>query len=455
MEIDKRSREALSSLREFVSRNPLAAATLWHRDKPHTSQREAARRVLAPRLFVGLILGGNRSGKSEVGAMLSICYALGSNDASVRIFLKRNGLEEELGSIPPEPGLVCCSALTGNDSIRVQREKIAAYLPAGTRWTNRYGHGEATARLPGGGCLIFKSNDQRQRSYQGASWSFLWTDEEHDEPVFNEARMRLADRAGRCVQTMTPLKGRSWVWRRFLHEPEPGSAHYSLSSRDNPHIPQDYLDALLRRYGPHERAARERGEFTALEGRVYEFSRHLHVIPRRPIGDSPIYVGIDFGVRNPFAGVFCTIEGDDILVVWDLIYKSDTTISRHAESIRRILGDRQPEWIVADPEDKASRLALARDHGIPNVPAKKGPGSVRHGISTLAGRLEPDPEGRVHLLVMEHCRELIEEFEGYCWATHTGHGEPVDRPANNSQDHALDALRYTVSRLARSGFAVG
>ncbi len=450
-----KQRAAVSSLRSFVERNPIARAVLWHTDAPGTSQREAVRAALKPDLLVSVILGGNRSGKSEVGAMLSVLFALGSADPAVQVFAKRNKLDDVLDTIPPRPGVVCCSALTGNDSIRVLREKVSTYLPAGTEWSNRYGHGEATARLPGGGMVIFKSNDQKARAFQGANWDFLLLDEEHEQPVFNEARMRLVDRAGRACFTMTPLKGKTWVWSRFVHDREEGSSVYALNSRDNPYIPQDYLDALLAKYGPHERAARERGEFTALEGRVYEFSRALHVIePHEVPAGAPIYVGIDFGVRNPFSAVFAYVDDDDRVIVFDLWYKAGVTISTHAAAIKRILNGRSAEWIVADPEDKGSRLSLARDYGIANVPAKKGPGSVRSGISAVAERLSPSADGSPGLLIMSNCRDLIDEFEGYVWAEHKD-GEPVDRPKNRSQDHALDALRYLIVRLGSSGFAVG
>lgn len=458
MQPDERGAQALEALRRYVDANPIATATLWARDRPATSQLEAVRRTLQPKLQAAVILGGNRSGKTEAGAMLAVLFALGSDDPSVRVFAKRNGLSEtELAALPKAPGLVCCSALTGNDSIRVQREKVAAYLPAGTKWTNRYGHGEASARLPNGGSLIFKSNDQRERAYQGADWDLFWCDEEHDERVFNEGRMRLVDRAGRSIFTMTPLKGRTWVWRRFVSEPEPGSSCYALNARDNPHIPQDYLDALLRRYGPHERAARERGEFTSLEGRIYAFDRSLHVVSAFvPPPTWPVYVGIDFGTRNPFAAVFVAVDPkDDVAHVYALHYKAEWTLSRHAAAIRAILRDREPEWIVADPEDRGSRLALSREHDLPNVPAKKGAGSVREGINAVAERLQPDAGGRPHLVVHDSCRALIDEFEGYCWDERGGGGERVDKPKARQADHALDALRYLLTRLSRADFGVG
>ncbi len=323
----------LRQLREVIQLHPLADAVLWHTKR--TSQRKAAQAVLRSDLHVGIVLGGNRSGKTEVGAMLCVAFALGRDHPAVRAWARRNHLD--ISRIQPGPGLVCASALTNEDSIRVQRKKVKKYLPAGCKWSGEQGS-PASVRLPGGGAIIFKSNDQGARAFQGADWHFLWLDEEHQEPIFNEGRMRLADHAGHCVFTMTPLKGKTWVHKRFVKSPEANTATYTLNSRDNPHVPQDFLEKLLASYGPHERAARERGEFVALEGRVFEFFRHLHVVPSFPIPRSwPRFQAWDFGTRNPCAvGWFALDEDKDHVHLFRLHYQAGWTIKQHAEHVKRI-----------------------------------------------------------------------------------------------------------------------
>jgi len=459
----------LSTLSRFRSSildaYPLTTAKLWHRANPRTSQRRAVQAALGDGVRYALILGGNRSGKTEAGAMLSVAYALGRDHPAVRVWGKANRLD--LSAIQEGPGVVCCSALTSNDSVRVQRPKVTTYLPAGTGWSNQYGHGEARARLPGGGTLIFKSNDQRARSFQGAEWDFWWCDEEHDQPVSNEGRVRLVDRSGRVVSTMTPLLGKSWVWERFVDEPEPGSVTVSLSSRDNPHIPVEYLDELLSRYGPHERAARERGVFTSLEGRVYEDWRHdLHVIPSHPIPESwPRYQGWDFGTRNPACVLWCALDtSDNTLHVYREVYRAGLTIRQLGERILRIeqcqgcgsagcdtcdgtgRTEPAPEWRVADPAAKGERHSLAREHELRTVKARN---QIRPGISSVAERLAPDANGNPHLLVHDCCRHLINEMEGYVWNVTRSKADGPDVPLKRN-DHAMDALRYICFRLQRS-----
>ena len=207
--------EAALELDRLFKRYPLAFYQLWDRDRPRTSQRKAVQELMDPSVRVGLLVGGNRSGKSEAGAQCAVAFALGSEDPGVKRWARVNGID--LGAIPKRPGRVCCTSLTSNESLRVQRPKIANLLPAGAVWRNRGGGGEARVTLPNGGSIIFKTVDQGARAYQADAWDFWWVDEDpEDEAVFNEGRERLIDRRGRCLVTMTPLRGLTWIWKRFV-----------------------------------------------------------------------------------------------------------------------------------------------------------------------------------------------------------------------------------------------
>ena len=249
--------EAALKLQRLLGLYPLAFRSLWHRPSPRTSQKRAVQALMNRAVKVGLLVGGNRSGKTESGAMIAAAVALGRGDPAVAKWMKDNGIPE--GSIFKRPGRVCCVSLTSNESIRVQRPKIEQFLPAGTFWKNRHGAGEAVAQLPNGGTILFKTVDQGARSYQADAWDLCWFDEDpEDEAVHNEARMRLVDRRGWCLITMTPLRGLTWVWDRFVNDPEAGSLCHWIHGEDNPYIPSDELEALLASYGSHERAARAR-----------------------------------------------------------------------------------------------------------------------------------------------------------------------------------------------------
>ena len=447
--------EALARLKE---EHPLAFATLWHNDPPRTSQRAPLQRAGVDAVAA---FGGNGSGKTELGAMVACAVAYGRNDSSgaCDAFIRRNQLEPSL--FPPRPGIVLASSLNSTMSINIQRAAVERWAPAGTEWRNRHGPGFSEARFPNGGKIRFLTNDSGPRAMQGFSADVLWLDEEHDQAIYNEGVQRLTrsmweDRSGWAVLTMTPLKGFSWVHRRFIGSPDEGSAAFFLHGADNPHIDQEKRSRLLRGVNEGERAARDRGEFTQLEGRVFtEWSRAAHVVPVRDVEAEYFIGGIDFGTRAAFVFLLCAVTGDDCVEVVAEHYLEQATITQHARAIHKLLAGREVFWTVADPEDRGARLSLAREHGIPTVAAKKSPGSVRSGINDISERLAINPiSGQPALVVHECCTNLIREMEGYCWAPSRG-AEVKDAPASAQSDHAIDALRYICSKLARSSFAIG
>ena len=446
---------AIEALTRLKAEHPLAFATLWHNEPPRTSQRAPLQRAGVDAVAA---FGGNGSGKTELGAMVSCAVAYGRGHAACETFIKRNRLEPSL--FPPRPGIVLASSLNSTMSINIQRAAVERWAPAGTEWRNQHGPGFSEARFPNGGKIRFLTNDSGARAMQGFSADVLWLDEEHDEAIYNEGMQRLTrslweDRSGWAMLTMTPLKGFSWVHRRFVGSPDEGSAAFFLHGADNPHIDQEKRARLLRGVNEGERAARDRGEFTQLEGRVFtEWSRSAHVVPSREVDAQYYTAGIDFGTRAPACWLLCAVTGDDTLEVIAEHYQEQWTITQHARAIHKLLAGREVFWTVADPEDRGARLSLAREHGIPSVAAKKGPGSVRSGINAISERLAINPiSGRPALVVHECCTNLIREMEGYCWAPSKG-AEVKDKPAPGS-DHAIDALRYICSKLARSTFAIG
>jgi phage terminase large subunit len=447
--------DQLQSLQQHRKDHPLAYARLWDQPLPRTSQRRAFQQMGS---LVTIISGGNRSGKSTAAGMYSVATALGRNHPDSKRWCKLNGVCPT--TLPDRPGTVWAIALDSGDSREYLRPTVAQFLPVGTKWRNREGYGRSECRLPGGGRIVFLSCDSGRDGFQGASVDLCFFDEEPaDQGVVNECLMRLVDKRGRMVFAMTPLRGMTWLYDRWVAQPSEDVRIHSIHGEDNPHLPPGALARLLRQYGPHERAARARGEWTTLEGRVYQdWARHLHVIEPHPIPeDWPIYLGMDFGTRAPTAVVVCALDPKrDVLYLVDEHYRAQATLSEHAKAIHALIAKwGQPEWIVCDPEDRGARLALARDHGLANAAAKKGKGSVARGINSIAERLAPDVEGRPGLQVFATCSHFIREIEGYVW-DERGTGEARDQPKPRQADHLLDAMRYLVTKLGTAGgFAIG
>ena len=429
--------------------HPFAHAMLWDRPAPRTSQRRACQRVIAPGVSTAYVLGGNRSGKSQLGAAVCVAYALGRDHPDVVAWGRRNGLD--LSGIPTGPGRVFDSALTHGDSRRYVRAKYDELAPQGSRWRAREADNEAELHFPGGGVVIFKAANQGREGYQGDSVRLARFDEEpRDSSVVREATMRLVDQNGRRLHTMTPLYGWTELLRGDVEQPDNRTVVEWLHGTDNPHVPADVLREMLAKYGPHERAARERGEIVALEGRVYAEweDRAPWVVPAFRVPDAwPRFVGIDWGTSVPTAMVLGAYdEGTDTLHIIGEEYGAGWTIPERVRRIRRLEAGGPPVQLrFADPEDASTNMTIVAEYDVQLSHATK---AVRWGINVVASRIAVDALGRTHLVIHDSCVQVRREMSSYVWAS-------AEKP-RKIDDHAADALRYLCAGIARQyGLAPG
>jgi len=423
---------------------------IWRCDKCDITEQRTSQQD--PFLDLGeestAIFGGNRAGKTELSAMYSVAVAAGSDQWWVREWLKNNDLPPDL--IQPEPSTVIASALSYGDALGYVRPKLSKFLPAGTKLSSWGAQNKAKAYLPGGGEIISMSADSGRRKYQGFCAKMIWIDEECDLPIYEECLLRIIDSCGSIIISMTPLLGLTWPNDLFiLNENNNDSFRYhKISGLDNPWVSSVKMRKAVNHLSEEAQASRLYGDFTNQTGLVYpEFDRRTHVVkPFKIPEDWPRYRTIDFGVVNPFAAL-CVVRdpNDDILYVVDEYYQTEkTTIHNGHEVVRRFKNYEPFDFTVCDPESKDGRLLLARHCNIPNKPAPKHIGVI-NSINMLKGKLAPDADGKPHLMVFDHCKNLIKEFRLYSWAKNSRGKDQVKK----ADDHGLDALRYLICFLYR------
>lgn len=479
----ERRAAAVLELQRRRAAHPLAFAELWHAEgwdtsglngspqRLRTSQR-AAVGTIAGAVSVA-IFGGNGTGKSEVAGQLGAACMLGREHPDVKAWLKRNHLPPEL--VPPYPGRVLCSALTFAYSRKVVRTKVAKYLPRDVEvvWRNRDGEGEAEVRIPslqtpgneGGATIVFKSNDQGADGYQSDEFDVVLNDEEHDEPVFEQELARLDRRivrgyarwsGGWVAHFATLENGCTWLWEKHENKRVEGYRSYWLHAPDSPYVD---LAEKLRKYAgltPEKRATRLFGVPGGTEGRVYGmFSRAAHVIPPRYIPPEwPRYRSIDFGTRNPFACIWAALDpADDVVHVYRVYYHAGLSTEENGAAVAKLSTDEHYAWTCADPESADGIRTLARKCGIHARKARK---AVAEGIATVIEWLNPDADGKPHLVFHDvpDMMPLIREIEGYRYADPVGKADGRENPIK-ANDHALDALRYLVFLVDRERSASG
>ena len=224
------------------------------------------------------VFGGNRSGKTECGAVESIYMALG-------IHPYRENREEVFGWV------VSLSTQVQRD---VAQAKILHYLPKDKIIDITMISGKKESPSSGvidqifvknsfgkTSVIGFKSCDQGREKFQGSSLDFVWFDEEPPKDIYDECKMRVLDKNGDIFGTMTPLKGLTFIYDEiFLNKGNSPNVWYQFMEwLDNPFLNKDAVEEFINTLPEDELESRRYGRFKQNEGLVYpEFDENVHVI---------------------------------------------------------------------------------------------------------------------------------------------------------------------------------
>jgi phage terminase large subunit-like protein len=430
--------QELRVLEEVRAANPLEAYV------PHSKQVS----FHESREDLKVFLGGNRSGKTTAGIVDDLIQALSPED-----------IPEHLRDFKRWDPPFYCRVVTpdlGQTLDQVILQKIREWCPPralqGGSLDKAFDQRLRVLRFENGSWFQFMSNDQDLDKFGGAALHRVHYDEEPRQDIRKESLARLIDYGGDEVFTMTPLMGMSWmyddVWTPFQEGRLQGATVVLVDMDDNPHLDERTKHRVLAEYSDEERQARKSGMFVHFAGLVYsEFDPERHVRPS--LTDFPdeveVFGGIDPGLRHMAAVVFCFLDPDDNLVVFDEIALQGQTISEVCKEIdlRLERWNVRPRWWVIDPASRNKNNQTGRsdqmefaDHGIFTSP---GQNAVRPGINKVKERLRAGK-----LQITADCPELISEFKKYRWSSpKRSEDDAKERPVKRD-DHLLDALRYVV-----------
>lgn len=392
------------------------------------------------------VFGGNRSGKTECGAVEAVYMACA-------IHPYRVNKKEVSGWV------VSLSRQVQRD---VAQEKILKYLNPkyilkivmanGSKESPETGMIDFILiknALGGVSKIGFKNCEQGREKFQGTSLDFVWFDEEPPYEIYNECKMRVLDKKGDIFGTMTPLKGLTWVYNEiYLNESNSKEIWCEhIQWEDNPFLDKEEIMELSSSMSKEELEARKYGKFVNSSGMVYsEFDENIHVIePFDVPKDWFDNISIDPGLNNPLSAHWYAEDFDGNIYVIAEHFEAKKDVAYHASKIKEIsdsLGWQRAKngMICALIDSAASQRTLASeksvvelfyDNGI--LVSPKVDKSMFSGISVVKSFLK-SAEGKTRLFIFKNCVNLIKEFKSYWW----GNGDlPIKK-----DDHALDELRY-------------
>lgn len=393
------------------------------------------------------VFGGNRSGKTECGAVECIWIARGCHPY-------RENKPNTVGWV------VSLSTQVQRD---VAQSKILNYLDkewivdivmlSGRRDSPELGIIDTVVikNVFGGLSKIgFKSCDQGREKFQGTSLDYVWFDEEPPYDIYKECLMRIVDKCGIIFGTMTPLKGLTWVYDEIYlnSHNNPEVWHEHMEWNDNPYLNKEEIKLMNSTLSEEELNSRRYGLFAAANGLVYpEFSEQVNVIdPFKVPVDWYDNISIDPGLNNPLSCHWYAVDYDGNVYVIAEHYEAGKDIEYHSNMIKAIsdklnwptINGRVSALIdsAANQKTLASSKSVSElfyDHGIlVNTKVNK---DLFSGIQRVKGYLK-NANGVSRLFIFRTCTNMIREIKGYFWGN-------ADSPIKKD-DHSMDELRYYI-----------
>ena len=395
------------------------------------------------------VFGGNRTGKTECGAVETIWLSLGCHP------YKENKSQTECWVV----------SLSNRVQKEVAQAKILKYLPKnsivnitmndGSKQSPELGTIECiTVKNTFGNHskIWFKSCESGREKFQGSSLDFVWFDEEPPEDIYNECKMRVLDKNGEIFGTMTPLKGLTFIYNEiYLNSKQDDEVFYLFMSwEDNPYLNKKEIDRLSKSLSADEINSRKFGRFELKDcGLVYpEFDEQINVItPFNIPEDWQDNLSIDPGLNNPLSCHWYAQDFDGNIYVVAEHFEARKTIEYHAQKIKEI--SKNLNWktssngmISALIDSAANQKTLSSPKSVSELFYEQGilvnPNvnkDLLSGISKVKSLLK-NINGFSQLFIFSSCTNLIREFKTYRW---NGSDAPIKK-----DDHALDELRYYV-----------
>lgn len=433
---------------------------------PYPKQGDHLKHFTADKKIFG-VLGGNRSGKTELGSFCCIAWALGKD------FFKDEPAWEYVKDLPI-PNKANNIWVVGLDypTLRdvIWREKFIAgkdhspFLPRDPSAVTANKEGDFQIFFANGSVITGKSADSGREKFQAASVDFIWIDEECEADIFDECYARTLSCSGKIMLTLTPLKdtdsGVREPWVFDLHEEfEKGQKDLFfcyLGILDNPYVPEvEKQNAINMWSGTPEAEARLYGKFVRRSGLVYpEWNRKVHLYESSrvlPFQWKRI-VSIDPAATGVTAAIWIAVSPEGDLYCYREYYEKDLTVSEHARSIEiRNSGDEIDIWLL-DPTWGSQREAvqhktgqqLYRDAGLPvrlpEVGEDFGLNVSRQYIqaASVAGSRNP------RVFVKADLSHFIYEIEHYTWDMFMRgpqKGMSKEKPRKRD-DHLMNAFQY-------------
>lgn len=288
-----------------------------------------------------------------------------------------------------------------------------------------------------GSSLITSGLDDVEKLKSIANINRIWIEEasEITETDFNQLDLRMRGQSTIGYQmtiTFNPVSELHWLKKSFFDVGRPDSFVLKTTYKDNKFLDKQYIKTLkeLEKQDYNYYKIYALGEWGSIGNVIFSNWEKKDLSDIKNSFDN-IFHGLDFGFSDDptaYIKVHYNKKKKEIYIV-DEFYKREQFIDDIAKELyKRLNGD----YIICDSSEPRSVADLQRNN-IKALPAKKGQGSIEHGIKFLQSN---------KLIIDVNCINAIKEISSYRWREDK-EGNSLPKPVDKD-NHLIDALRYAL-----------
>ena len=314
---------------------------------------------------------------------------------------------------------------------------------------------EYTLKLPTGNVRILCQSAENWQRVRGQNISFVLWDEADTSPVETAqkagemflARMRVG-KVNQLALASTP-EGFRYCYRTFVEQNGPDKRLIRVKTRDNPHLPEGFIESLQRNYPAQLINAYLEGHFVNMAScSCYpEFDRSLNYTDAAATELDTIYVGIDINVGNCVTQHLIRRK-DEFHFFAEKVYRDTQQIAAGLKELYPHHFQTGQLVLIPDAASKQRSTAAAQESDL-GILKKAG-----HTVSPQQSNpLIQDRINAINVLIEQRkikvgngCKNLIRTFEQHAF---DDKGKPEKGGIGmDDLSHAGDAAGYAVYRLA-------
>lgn len=417
-----------------------------------------------------LFCGGNRSGKTTIGAVQLAMHLTKEYP---------DWYPKEKRFRGPMKAVVVASENAIID--RVLEPRINQHLPKEYRDKSHYKRvtGGYLSRLIGadGSTVDFLSNEQDDMAFESQDWDWYWGDEPQKKRKFDAIMRGLLDRGGRTFLTFTPLI-EPWMKEQLVDRADGKTIDaFVVDTRDNKFdidgnaiLLEENIAAQEAMWDEDTIETRIHGKFFHLRGQVYTEFSEAHQLEFEYEWPNPVICVLDPHDRQPHHVIWCIVDKEDNLYVHSELDRACTV----DELARAIKAHEKSIYSVVNGKDQKMGYQIKRRYIDPNFGRKPLITTGRNMIQELAksgcpGWMEaddPKEEGRLKVKDYLHwntkkelsltnrpklyfhkknCPKTIKSMRNHQYEEWTGKTAGEKDPKEKTKDketHGADCVRY-------------